>query len=156
MDFQRAVDTLKEMFPKRSSKTIEHALRESRGSLEVAISRLLPEEPRPAPSRPGVSGSSRRANPAPPPQAPAQDHIFPPDFLRWPSDVTWVKVSSDAFGASPLQGDDDVMLPDGSASQLMHARPVESLKMDDFSAEQQQSGWSKLKSKFLGASYAPI
>lgn len=159
MDYRAAMTTLREMFPKHSERLIDQTLRECGGALESTISRLLRVKPDLEAQKGHHHHKSHHSEkPAPPKQA-TPDHIFPPDFLRWPTDVEWVKVSSDAYGAPPLQTDDDVVVPGAPMSEVMgQMRPDQAIQMGTFDAGQQQSGWSKLKSKFMtmGSSYSHI
>ena len=158
MDYRTAMATLREMFPKHSEHLIDQTLRECGGALESTISRLLRARPDLDPHK-GHQHKSHHSDKPAAPRETTPDHIFPPDFLRWPADVEWVKVSSDAFGAPPLQTDDDVIVPGAPLSEVMgQMQPEHAIQMGTFDAGQQQSGWSKLKSKFMtmGSSYSHI
>jgi hypothetical protein len=171
IEWAAAIQNLTEMFPNHPPSLLERVLREHRGVLEPAISALLEIPP------PKSSSSSRRPPSRPPPQqphrsppaapaapAPARppqpDHIFPPDFLRWPKDVEWIRVRTDGGGASPLQTDDDVIQGASGSDlrDLLAVVPNEALARRSSAPEAAESGWSKLKSRFSGstANYTPL
>jgi hypothetical protein len=168
MDFTAAMASLRETFPQHSPSTIERVLRENRGILDAAASELLtiPATSRP-PSRP-PAGAPAAPVPAParkppparapaaPPRAPPVDHIFPPDFLRFPADIAWVRVTTRA-NSSPLQTDDDVLGDRGGRGAIPDAA-MQTVENGTADARGQASGWSKLKSKLMGQSqtYAPL
>jgi hypothetical protein len=112
MEYSEALATLKDMFPKHSTSVIDRTLRENHGALNATVTQLLrsaPDARAPTP-RPKKSTPAAKSRP-PPTRDLTADHIFPPDFLRLPADVEWVKVKVDSAGSSPLQTDDDIMLP---------------------------------------------
>ena len=147
-EYTAAMGTLKEMFPKHSNKLIDKILRECKGDVENAIARLLQVKPD------LESGSSSRqrkdTSKSGSESQQSSKHIFPRDFLRWPKDVEWQRVSSDMFGALPLQTDDDVIASGPPMGDLLSGmQPEKTLQTAAFSPGDQQSGWAKLKSKFM-------
>lgn len=151
MNISTAISTLKEMFPKHSNQLINHILRESGGNLEAAISRLLRTPPDEIQQR--KHSSPQKSNKPPVQKEQPPDHIFPPDFLRWPADVEWVSVCSDS--TSMLQTEDDVIIPGPPVSRMMAETPERMLETGAITTDAQKSGWSKLKSKFksMGVGY---
>jgi hypothetical protein len=150
MECSEALATLKEMFPKHSTAAIDRGLRENRGALNATITQLLRSAPdSKEPAQKFVLAAKPRP---PPPRDPNADHIFPPDFLRLPADVEWVKVRVDSAGSSPLQTDDDIMLPSLMKSPQAELRsltdsPSEVLQLGPADPKHQESGWTKLKSR---------
>jgi hypothetical protein len=156
MDYSDALARLKEMFPKHPTTAIDRALRENRGALHPTITQLLRSAPdsKARPPHPKTSNPAAKHRPLPN-HDPTADHIFHPDFLRLPPDVEWVKIKVDSSGSSPLQTDDDIMLP--SLRKDPHAEmrsltdsPSQTLQLGPADPKHQESGWAKLKSRFLG------
>jgi hypothetical protein len=171
IEWSAAIQNLAEMFPNHPPSVLERVLREHRGVLEPAISALLHTPP------PKSSSSSRKPQShhqshhsthpdpgpaaAPAPAHPAQpEHIFPPDFMRWPKDVEWIRVRTDGAGASPLQTDEDVIQGHAGSNlrDLLAVVPNEAVARRTSGPEVAESGWSKLKSRLKGnaANYAPL
>jgi hypothetical protein len=168
-EWNTAIQGLREMFPNHPPVLIDRVLRQNRGVVESAISALLrippPKAPASSSRKPPPHQSSHKPGAAPPaapaPAHPPQpEHIFPADFMRWPSDVEWVRVRTDAGGISPLQTEDDIAQGTSGADvrDLLTTVPDQALARRSPGAEAAESGWSQLKSRFTrsGPVYAPL
>ena len=155
-DLQASVNQLREMFPQHSPATIERILRSQKGVIDAAISIILdtPEDNNDHPpiAPPPVlqpSAEPRTSQPRQqhqhqqrPPQKnrPNFEHIFPPDFLRWPADADVIRENlSGAPVAVPVQ---QGMPPMGMMppEPVFHVQP-----MQPQSGEQAQSWWNRFK-----------
>ncbi|KAH0787228.1 CUE domain containing protein [Histomonas meleagridis] len=135
-----ALRSLQEMFPNHSPETIRRVLRECRGVVESAVNKLL-RIPAPQPSVP-TQKSTTNTKPHR-----SQDHIFPDDFLRWPKGIKWEKVQANLDNFTPLQTEAD-LVPLGTDPSISSDLP-ESEDIPILNPQQSQSGWDKLKDKFL-------
>jgi len=153
----RSYNRLK-IFRRRSVCVVDWAARQNGGVLNAAISSLLampPDVPE-APARPFAPAPSPRwsaISPLRPLQRPSSpgEHIFPPDFLRQPGYVEWIRVSCDPGGGSQLQTDGDAM-PSIGQRDRSPALQMKRCSWNLLSQETEQSGWGKLKSKLRGTS----
>jgi hypothetical protein len=130
-EFAAAVAQVREMFPQHSAPIVEAALRQNRGSVDAAISFLLTVEPDlAAPPRPA------------PPQQPAQrapaQHIFPPDFLRWPPDAPVVREEIGAAAPAPA--------PAAEPGRAFRMAPVSAAPL----VGKPKGGWAHFKARFKG------
>lgn len=147
---QEMIRSLQEMFPNHSRDTIQLVVQETNGNLDAAINRLLSLKNRTNPLQ------QQQSKAAPAKVQSSQEHIFPEDFLRWPKNVEWICVNSDLSDYT-LQTDDDVTYS-SSNEQLEPLPDNSSLQRSDFDSNNQLSGWSKLKSRFMsmGSGYNQI
>lgn len=170
-DLQASVNQLREMFPQHSPATIERILRSQKGVIDAAISVIL-ETPEDFHGAPPVLTPPVMPHPqamAPPVmQAPAQpiqpprreqprtntntrqtfEHIFPPDFLRWPADA---EVICENVGGPPLVPQGPIpmgMPPMGPPPQM--PQPVFNVQPMQPQSGEQRSWWEKFKGKISG------
>jgi len=161
-DYTRNLRQLKEIFPKHTTTTIDRALRENHNRLEPTITQLLkvPADVKGSPAPPPKPSAPAASRPTPAREA-APDHIFPPDFLRLPPDVEWMKVAVESGGPSALQTEDDILGVRRESSgeiRAMAQQPSQALQLGTIDPGNQESGWAKLKSRLLGSnpSYSHI
>ena len=168
-DLMNSVRELMEMFPQHSPQLIEQILRSNKGVIDSAITALL-ETP------PDNEGAPLPA-PVPPPPAERREpscerraaptlrispgrsiqHIFPPDFLRWPPDAK--VICEDANGVpierSNLGGKMELSATDLSEAPIIKIdvpQPVQQTK------KKASKGWNIFKKKFRkrGGNYEKI
>ena len=125
------MSALREMFPNHSQETIMAAVRSS-ASIEVAINRLLQVPPDAVPKQTAAAGKEDEHGEA--------EHIIPNDFLRWPKDVKWVKVTDDEINDWQLQTKDDIHSFDGDSEDM-------SGEMKPVDKEEMNRGWLAFKNK---------
>ena len=146
ISFDQAINELSEMFPNHSRETIERVLRQNKGRMETSITILLSLKP----EHKKTSSSKPREQPQrPAPQAPEQHHIFPSDYLRWPKNVNYIKVST-AESNSLIEPND--MLSSFNTTPESGSGKMKTLSVEDFMSSPNEHGlsaWESLKKKFI-------
>lgn len=141
---EQAMQNLREMFPNHPVEVLEQAIRDNNGLLDSAINQLLST---PTHKSKGSKKHIHGQDKAPRAQ---QGHIFPPDFLAWPSDIEWELVETDTgpCGASLLQTEDDCnLVTAGMTQEMMGEVPHHTISKTNY--RQNQDIWSKMKTNFL-------
>jgi hypothetical protein len=126
VDFTAAVRQLREMFPEHSLPTIEAVLLHCHGRVNSATTQLLNIPPDAVPVQPKPIQSS-------PPQ-----HIFPPDFLRWPPDAPVIREDITTAGQRSAPA------PIPGADLQFRMEPVQTRP----SAEKPKGVWAAFKARF--------
>lgn len=161
-DLQASVAQLREMFPGHSPATIDRILRSQKGVIDAAISIILdtPEDgndpqpiiPVPVPQHvPPPAAEPRRQPQKPPKSRPNIEHIFPPDFLRWPADADVIRENvSGAPMPVPTQ-QAGLAYPMGMPAPPQQQFPEPVFRVQPIqpqSGEQPKSWWTRFKANF--------
>ena len=150
ISYDEAISQLVEMFPNHSRETIDRVLRQNKGKMEPSITVLLTLKS----ERKSHHSSSSRSKPAPARPAPQDPQpIFPRDYLRWPKDVNYIKVSSSESNSliEPNEVDPYWQRTSGAGATLDGGSgTLKSLSVEDFTASSTHgaSAWESFKKKF--------
>lgn len=93
---QNVINQVHEMFPQHSYNQVSRVVRQNNANIDAAISAILEIPPEGTWNPPQQSHRQQQnsySQPSPQPHRPKKSaqHIFPPDFLRWPENAQVMK-----------------------------------------------------------------